>query len=101
MRIWNLSFRNTIWNIKAHEGFVRGLSIHSDGESILSCGDDKKVIMWPLDVNNLTKHDKVEEDPTLNNEEPVIEVHPNLSISSNRFLSANEHLFVKIFFYWN
>ena len=49
IRVWNLSFRETVFNIReAHSGFVRGLSIHWQGDTFLSCGDDKKILLWSL-----------------------------------------------------
>lgn len=35
---------------KAHEGFVRGVTVSPDGRKIISCGDDKCARMWALNV---------------------------------------------------
>ena len=51
MRAWNLTTRKCIWNVTAHKGFVRGISLTADGDGILSVGDDRCVRLWKLDYD--------------------------------------------------
>lgn len=47
LRVWRLSDRENIFHAPgAHKGFVRGLAFTSDGERLLSCGDDKTIKLW-------------------------------------------------------
>ena len=50
VRVWHLAHRRTLWSVKAHDGFVRGLCVSSDGRFFYSCGDDKTVKQWSLVV---------------------------------------------------
>lgn len=36
-----LFLRTTVWHVKAHSGYVRGLSVCYNTDAFLSCGDDK------------------------------------------------------------
>ncbi len=36
----SLQFRTTVWNVRAHTGFVRGMTSGSKENTFLSCGDD-------------------------------------------------------------
>mmetsp|Transcript_73334 Transcript_73334/g.203479 ORF Transcript_73334/g.203479 Transcript_73334/m.203479 type:complete len:446 (-) Transcript_73334:97-1434(-) len=50
LRAWNLQQLTAGTLVeKAHEGFVRGVTVSPDGCRVLSCGDDKAVKMWELD----------------------------------------------------
>jgi len=51
LRAWNLTSRELSWRVKAHEGFVRGISATNSGERILTCGDDKTIRIWDLNAN--------------------------------------------------
>lgn len=47
VKVWNLSSRSEIVGIdNAHKSFVRGVSLTSDGNRVLSCGDDKVIRSW-------------------------------------------------------
>eukprot|EP01098_Paradermamoeba_levis_P010438 TRINITY_DN4382_c0_g1_i2.p1 TRINITY_DN4382_c0_g1~~TRINITY_DN4382_c0_g1_i2.p1 ORF type:complete len:277 (-),score=71.23 TRINITY_DN4382_c0_g1_i2:258-1028(-) len=46
LRAWHLPTRTTIGTQLAHRGFVRGISVSSDGERVVSAGDDKTVKLW-------------------------------------------------------
>lgn len=47
IRLWNLSTHKAEWTKnKAHDAFVRGISVLPDKEGILSCGDDKIIKLW-------------------------------------------------------
>ncbi|KAM8784355.1 DDB1- and CUL4-associated factor 13 [Rhynchonycteris naso] len=49
VRIWNLTKRNCIRTIQAHEGFVRGICTRFCGSSFFTVGDDKTVKQWKMD----------------------------------------------------
>jgi WD repeat and SOF domain-containing protein 1 len=51
IRVWRLSDRETLFSADAaHKGFVRGLAFTSNGERMISCGDDKTIKLWsPFD----------------------------------------------------
>nr|BAA91955.1 unnamed protein product [Homo sapiens] len=49
VRIWNLTQRNCIRTIQAHEGFVRGICTRFCGTSFFTVGDDKTVKQWKMD----------------------------------------------------
>ena len=51
IRAWNLTSRHLAWRAKAHQGFVRGLSVNQAGTHVLSCGDDKAIRIWSLNSN--------------------------------------------------
>jgi DDB1- and CUL4-associated factor 13 len=44
----DLASRRKLWSIYGHNGFVRGLSIAGDGETFVSCGQDKSIKLWKL-----------------------------------------------------
>ena len=46
--LWDLATHKKLWAVHAHAGFVRGLAVASDGESFVSCGDDKTVKQWRM-----------------------------------------------------
>jgi WD repeat and SOF domain-containing protein 1 len=49
IKVWNLSGRKAQLSVpRAHEGFVRGLTISLDG-LLLSAGDDRTVKIWNID----------------------------------------------------
>eukprot|EP00933_Yihiella_yeosuensis_P007186 TRINITY_DN112114_c0_g1_i1.p1 TRINITY_DN112114_c0_g1~~TRINITY_DN112114_c0_g1_i1.p1 ORF type:complete len:448 (-),score=88.32 TRINITY_DN112114_c0_g1_i1:126-1469(-) len=49
IRIWDLAnLRCGMAIEKAHEGFVRGITISPDGRRAFSCGDDKAAKMWRI-----------------------------------------------------
>ena len=49
VRVWDLPSRELMWNsTQAHTGFVRGLATCFNGDSFISCGDDKTVKLWSI-----------------------------------------------------
>eukprot|EP00095_Tigriopus_kingsejongensis_P006691 maker-scaffold25_size650667-snap-gene-1.16 protein:Tk06691 transcript:maker-scaffold25_size650667-snap-gene-1.16-mRNA-1 annotation:"taf5-like rna polymerase ii p300 cbp-associated factor-associated factor 65 kda subunit 5l-like" len=46
IRFWDLTTRRTLIRAPAHEGFTRGLSFDTSGQTLLSVGDDKTVKFW-------------------------------------------------------
>ena len=48
VRMWNLTAKNTLYSILAHDGVVNGLSYLPDSNKFVSCGDDKIVKLWTV-----------------------------------------------------
>ncbi|CAF0738640.1 unnamed protein product [Didymodactylos carnosus] len=49
IKIWNLPKRECVATIRAHNGFVRGLSVIPDGNAFYSVGNDKLIKRWTFD----------------------------------------------------
>ncbi|XP_010575433.1 PREDICTED: DDB1- and CUL4-associated factor 13 [Haliaeetus leucocephalus] len=49
VKIWNLTTRQCIRTIQAHEGFVRGMCARFCGTSFFTVGDDKTVKQWKME----------------------------------------------------
>ncbi|NXJ29223.1 DCA13 factor, partial [Dicrurus megarhynchus] len=49
VKIWNLTKRQCIRTIQAHEGFVRGMCVRFCGTSFFTVGDDKTVKQWKME----------------------------------------------------
>ncbi|CDJ39149.1 WD domain, G-beta repeat-containing protein, putative [Eimeria tenella] len=45
---WNLAAKKCTANIKAHDGFARGLAVGPGDSFLLSCGDDKKIKQFKI-----------------------------------------------------
>lgn len=63
VRVWNLGSRECVWKAGAHKGFVRGVSVTSAGDGILSVGDDKCIRLWSMDYDNRNWTDPVDNEP--------------------------------------
>ncbi|CAJ1450927.1 unnamed protein product [Effrenium voratum] len=49
LRLWNMQHLVCGSSVtKAHEGFVRGVTMNPDGRRAISCGDDKAAKMWGI-----------------------------------------------------
>eukprot|EP01006_Ploeotia_vitrea_P026510 TRINITY_DN59486_c0_g1_i1.p1 TRINITY_DN59486_c0_g1~~TRINITY_DN59486_c0_g1_i1.p1 ORF type:complete len:532 (-),score=303.51 TRINITY_DN59486_c0_g1_i1:68-1663(-) len=46
LRMWNLAARKTLWNVKAHDGFVKGVCSDAIGQHVATCGTDKTIKFW-------------------------------------------------------
>ena len=51
IRLWDLAHRKTVWSVYGHTGMVRGLCVAPQGDSFLSCGEDKTIKHWALGVS--------------------------------------------------
>uniref|UniRef100_A0A8D0L6B5 DDB1- and CUL4-associated factor 13 n=1 Tax=Sphenodon punctatus TaxID=8508 RepID=A0A8D0L6B5_SPHPU len=49
VKIWNLTKRECIRTLQAHEGFVRGMCTRFCGTSFFTVGDDKTVKQWKME----------------------------------------------------
>mmetsp|Transcript_14930 Transcript_14930/g.20866 ORF Transcript_14930/g.20866 Transcript_14930/m.20866 type:complete len:461 (+) Transcript_14930:59-1441(+) len=45
---WNVAYKQPLFQVQAHKGFVKGLAFTQDGDYILSCGTDQTVKLWDL-----------------------------------------------------
>ncbi|CAG7816675.1 unnamed protein product [Allacma fusca] len=43
---WNIAMKKCVRTLKAHSGYVRGISFTPDGETMISVGDDKNIHFW-------------------------------------------------------
>lgn len=50
--VWDLASKTKLWSVVAHTGFVRGLTVSSEGDYFFSCGDDKRIRQWRLASND-------------------------------------------------
>lgn len=48
IRLWDVAYKRTIQKFSGHRGAIRGLSIDSEGEFLVSCGDDCTVRLWQV-----------------------------------------------------
>lgn len=46
VRVWDLSAKKCLWNVKAHTNLVKGVVSDHSGEMILSCSTDATIKMW-------------------------------------------------------
>ncbi|XP_064652260.1 DDB1- and CUL4-associated factor 13-like [Lineus longissimus] len=74
LKLWNLPRRECTRSIQAHDGFVRGICCHPNGEYFFSCGDDKIIKQWSM------------ASPTDGQEEPV-----NSIVGKHIFQSIDHH----------
>jgi len=48
IRLWDIAYRRTVRQFPGHKGSVRGVAISSDGEHLVSCGDDCSIRLWQI-----------------------------------------------------
>eukprot|EP00656_Telonema_subtile_P029258 TRINITY_DN3241_c0_g1_i1.p1 TRINITY_DN3241_c0_g1~~TRINITY_DN3241_c0_g1_i1.p1 ORF type:complete len:222 (+),score=45.41 TRINITY_DN3241_c0_g1_i1:193-858(+) len=49
IRVWDISERQTMCqHRRAHTGAVRGIAVHPNGQSFVSCGTDQTIKVWRL-----------------------------------------------------
>ncbi|KAK1173290.1 DDB1- and CUL4-associated factor 13 [Huso huso] len=49
VKIWNLTKRECVRTLQAHEGFVRGMCMRFCGASFFTVGDDKTIKQWNME----------------------------------------------------
>ncbi|ODQ64714.1 WD40 repeat-like protein [Nadsonia fulvescens var. elongata DSM 6958] len=49
IKYWDMSTREEIFSVKAHENVVHGLAVTPEGK-LLSCGSDKNVKLWDINL---------------------------------------------------
>ncbi|KAK6168021.1 hypothetical protein SNE40_021929 [Patella caerulea] len=50
VRVWNITKRNCVKSVQAHDGLVNGVCGHPNGEYIFSVGADKQIKQWNITV---------------------------------------------------
>ncbi|KAL9270870.1 DDB1- and CUL4-associated factor 13-like protein [Drosera capensis] len=48
IRLWDIASKRTVCEYPGHEGAVRGLTVSTDGRSLVSCGTDCTVRLWEV-----------------------------------------------------
>lgn len=62
IRLWDLSRKECLRSVQAHESYIRGTVFLPDGDHFLTIGDDKTIKMWetdPSDESNVEPTDTV------------------------------------------
>ncbi|KAL5013606.1 hypothetical protein ScPMuIL_007876 [Solemya velum] len=59
IRIWNLAQRSCVKTFQAHEGFVRGMCFHPDGNNFLTCGGDSTIKQWRITPEGDTENEPI------------------------------------------
>jgi len=52
IRLWDLPRKRTAWSVKAHQGFVRSVTVSQGGDIFVSVGDDKTIKQWRFEVDS-------------------------------------------------
>uniref|UniRef100_A0A3Q2T3Z3 DDB1- and CUL4-associated factor 13 n=1 Tax=Fundulus heteroclitus TaxID=8078 RepID=A0A3Q2T3Z3_FUNHE len=50
VKVWNLTKRECVRTLQAHEGFVRGMVVRYCGSSFFTIGDDKTIKQWNMEA---------------------------------------------------
>ncbi|XP_010794750.1 DDB1- and CUL4-associated factor 13 [Notothenia coriiceps] len=50
VKVWNLTKRECVRTLQAHEGFVRGMVVRHCGTSFFTVGDDKTIKQWKIEA---------------------------------------------------
>uniref|UniRef100_A0AAY5KYC1 DDB1- and CUL4-associated factor 13 n=1 Tax=Esox lucius TaxID=8010 RepID=A0AAY5KYC1_ESOLU len=50
LKLWNLTKRECVRTLQAHEGFVRGVVVRFCGSSFFTIGDDKNIKQWKMET---------------------------------------------------
>jgi WD repeat and SOF domain-containing protein 1 len=62
LRMWDLTHKRTVWSAPAHAGIVSGISFTQNGETFLTCGDDKIVRQWGTVLGDANMADDDDDD---------------------------------------
>ncbi|KAH7650992.1 Sof1-like rRNA processing protein (contains WD40 repeats) protein [Dioscorea alata] len=66
IRLWDMATRRTTCRFNGHQGPVRGLTVSTDGNVLVSCGNDCSVKLWKV-PSTFESSDTVEDDEPLAN----------------------------------
>ncbi|XP_039115534.1 DDB1- and CUL4-associated factor 13 [Dioscorea cayenensis subsp. rotundata] len=66
IRLWDMATRRTTCRFNGHQGPVRGLTVSTDGNVLVSCGNDCSVKLWKV-ASTFESSDTVEDDEPLAN----------------------------------
>jgi WD repeat and SOF domain-containing protein 1 len=56
VRLWDVASRKSIFHLKAHNSFVNGLAVDPSGEYFYTCGTDRYLKKWQLDINSMVSN---------------------------------------------
>ena len=84
VRIWDLTRRHCIKIFQGHDSrsLIRGIAFDSSGERLMSIADDKKILTWKVEE---------EEVDTISNTSPQIVTQPLESVTSKNMLTGISH----------
>ena len=51
IKLWNIETKKEISTLKGHVGSVNSISFNNNGKILASGSDDKKIILWNLEIN--------------------------------------------------
>ena len=51
IKLWNIETKKEIATLKGHVGSVNSISFNNNGKILASGSDDKKIILWNLEIN--------------------------------------------------
>jgi len=54
IRFWDLTKRSCLWKVETQHGSIKGLCIEHSGKRLLSCGNDKSIRIWDLNIDKYT-----------------------------------------------
>ncbi|KAK1302421.1 hypothetical protein QJS10_CPB12g00982 [Acorus calamus] len=61
IRLWDLATRRTVCRFSDHRGAVRGLTVSTDGNILISCGTDSIVRLWNVPAIKMLGSDSLSE----------------------------------------
>ncbi|KAK1259747.1 hypothetical protein QJS04_geneDACA024436 [Acorus gramineus] len=61
IRLWDLATRQTVCRFSDHRGAVRGLTVSTDGNILISCGTDSIVRLWNVPAIKMFGSDSLSE----------------------------------------
>lgn len=84
VRIWDLTRRHCMKIFQGHDSrsLIRGIAFDSSGERLMSIADDKKILTWKIED---------EEVDTISNTSPQIVTQPLESVTSKNMLTGISH----------
>lgn len=84
VRIWDLTRRHCLKIFQGHDSrsLIRGIAFDSSGERLMSIADDKKILTWKVEE---------EEVDTISNTSPQIVTQPLESVTSKNMLTGISH----------
>lgn len=59
VKLWNLAKRTCLQTVQAHDGFVKGMCVHPDGNHFYTCGNDQVIKQW-----NINEEGHIEDEPS-------------------------------------
>ncbi|XP_318219.3 DDB1- and CUL4-associated factor 13 [Anopheles gambiae] len=51
VKLWYVADKSCMMSINAHVGYCRGIAFSSDESSLITIGDDKKIMTWNFNIN--------------------------------------------------